>query len=80
MMTSLSQPPDDASILALKPIIFVFHDESTFYANADQTFNWSDVPSSRNLASNDGMCMDIWSVKGKRLDFTWNTKPMGTYE
>ena len=27
---------------ALQPIIRVFHDESTFYANADQSFHWSD--------------------------------------
>ena len=26
----------------LKPVIRIYHDESTFYANADQTFHWSD--------------------------------------
>ena len=25
-----------------KPIIKIFHDESTFYANADRSFSWSD--------------------------------------
>lgn len=24
-----------------RPVICIFHDESTFYANADQTFHWS---------------------------------------
>ena len=42
MITSPSQLPHDPSILASNPIIRVFHDESTFHANADQTFHWSD--------------------------------------
>ena len=25
-----------------RPVICIFHDESTFYANADQTFHWTD--------------------------------------
>ena len=27
---------------AIRPLIEVFHDESTFYANADQSFHWTD--------------------------------------
>ena len=41
MLTSPSQylPPFSST---LPPIIRVFHDESTFHANADQSFHWSD--------------------------------------
>ena len=38
----LTQYPPPPSLLALQPIIRVFHDESTFHANADQSFHWSD--------------------------------------
>lgn len=36
--TSHSPAPNPS----LSPVIRVFHDESTFYANADQTFHWTD--------------------------------------
>ena len=38
MWVSHSPAPDPAC----RPVIRVFHDESTFYANADQTFHWTD--------------------------------------
>ena len=34
--------PSPAAPGAVTPIIRVFHDESTFYSNADQSFHWSD--------------------------------------
>ena len=41
MLTSPSQYPPPTTT-TLPPIIRVFHGESTFHANADQTFHWSD--------------------------------------
>ena len=38
MWTSHSPAPNPS----LSPVIRVFHDESTFYANADQAFHWTD--------------------------------------
>lgn len=38
MWTSHSPAPNPLC----RPVIRVFHDESTFYANADQTFHWTD--------------------------------------
>lgn len=38
MWTSHSPAPNPAC----KPVIRVFHDESTFYSNADQIFHWTD--------------------------------------
>ena len=40
MLTADCSTPDPDS--PLKPIIRVFHDESTFYCNSDQTFHWTD--------------------------------------
>lgn len=39
-LTADHPTPDPDS--RLKPVIRVFHDESTFYSNADQTFHWTD--------------------------------------
>ncbi|ORU94723.1 MAG: hypothetical protein A6F71_09525 [Cycloclasticus sp. symbiont of Poecilosclerida sp. M] len=39
MLMSHSPHPDPSSA---RPIIRVFHDESTFYSNVDQSFHWSD--------------------------------------
>ncbi len=38
MWTYNSPSPDPA----IRPVIRVFHDESTFYANADQSSHWTD--------------------------------------
>ena len=38
MWTSHSPAPNPS----FRPVIRVFHDESTFYANADQSFHWTD--------------------------------------
>lgn len=40
MLTAHHPTPNPDS--PLKPIIRIFHDESTFYANADQSFHWTD--------------------------------------
>ena len=41
MITSPSQLVQTPSSV-LPPIIRIFHDESTFHANADQSYHWSD--------------------------------------
>ena len=38
MWTSHSPAPNPS----YSPVIRIFHDESTFYANADQSFHWTD--------------------------------------
>lgn len=38
MWTYNTPAPDPA----IRPLIRIFHDESTFYANADQSFHWTD--------------------------------------
>lgn len=36
------QSPTDPMEWTQTPVIKIFHDESTFHSNADQTFHWSD--------------------------------------
>jgi hypothetical protein len=41
-MLTFPSPYPPPTTCALPPIIRIFHDESTFHSNADQTYHWSD--------------------------------------
>ena len=75
MWTSHSPAPNPSST----PVIRIFHDESTFYANADQTFHWTDGSRQALKQKSLGQAVMVSDFlggflehAGERHAFSWN--------
>ena len=73
---------------AIRPLIEVFHDESTFYTNADKSFHWTDGNKQVLKQKSLGQAIMVsdfveevggegcWNLRGTRPASFWSTRSL----